>query len=242
MNDSSDKEKLIEAISTVKRYENFRVQKLWGIALISIPSINILFVILFETTTLLSSNTELIYLISYLLLIVIITGIFCYNLIRTKKFKIKNSEIRSTYYAVLGIALLLIFYFFSINFMITKYLVSYSRSADGSYTSFPFILFGFPIPFESVLSPNYTHVYWGDNIAFLISYFLLRYSIKECKFKELLYCTIFFFIFDFLSYIFDAFVFKTEVFGNSIFLVVPSFISVLCGIYSVRRAYKTLNK
>jgi hypothetical protein len=242
MNVSSDKEKMIEAISTVKRYESYRVQKLWGIALISIPFFNILFVILFETTNLLSRNSELIYLISHSVLIVIIIGIFCYNLLRTKKFKIKNSKIVSTYYAVLGIALLLIFYFFAINFMITEYLEHYSRSADGPYTSFPFIFFGYPIPLESVLSPKHTYVYWGDNIAFLASYFLLRYSIKECKFKELLYCTIFFFIFDFLSYIFDVFVFKTEVFGNGLFLVIPCFIAVLCGIYSIRRAYKTLNK
>ncbi|MHA1201898.1 MAG: hypothetical protein ACTSQ4_05185 [Candidatus Heimdallarchaeaceae archaeon] len=242
MNDSSDKEKLTEAISTVKRYENFRVQKLWGIALISISFINILFIILFETTTLISRNSELIYLISHSVLIAIIIGIFCYNLIQTKKFKIKNSKIVSTYYAGLGIALLLIFYFFAINFMITEYLEHYSLIARGSYTSFPFILFGYPIPLESVLAPHYTYVYWGDNIAFLASYFLLRYSIKECKFKELLYSTIFFFIFDFLSYIFDVFVFKTEIFGNGIFLVVPSFIAVLCGIYAIRRAYKTLNK
>jgi hypothetical protein len=242
MNNSPNKEMLIEAISTVKIYESYRVQKLWGIALISIPFINILFVILFETTNLLSRNSELIYLISHSVLIAIVIGIFCYNLIRTKKFKIKNSKIVSTYYVVLGIALLLIFYFFAINFMFTEYLEHYSRSIDGSYNSFPFILFGYPIPIESVLSPHYTYVYWGDNIAFLASYFLLRYSIKECKFKELLYSTIFFFIFDILSYIFDAFVFKTEVFGNGIFLVVPSFIAMLCGIYSIRRAYKTLNK
>jgi len=251
MHDSSDKEKLIEAISTVRRYENFRVQKLWGIALISIPLFNIQLIILFKTNNLLSRNFEITdsipnlgmsYLISNSVLMTIIIGVFCYNLIRTKKLKIKHSKIISTYYPSLGIALLLIFYFFAINFMIAEYFELYSLSDGRSYTSFPFILFGYPIPIGSVFSPNNTYVYWGDNIAFLISYFLLRFSIKECKFKELLYSIIFFFIFDILSYIFDAFVFKTEIIGNGIFLVVPSFIAVLCGIYSVRRAYKTLSK
>lgn len=243
MNDSSDKEKLIEAISTVKRYENFRVQKLWGIALIIVPFFNILNVVLFETTSLFSIYPELIYTIILSVLIVIIIGIFCYNLIQTKKLKRKDSKIVSTYYAGLGIALLLIFYFFAINFIITKYLVILSHSAGRSYTSFPFILFGYPIPFGSFLAPLSTYVYWGDNIAFLISYFLLRFSIKECKFKELLYSTIFLFIFDLLSYIFDAFVFKSEFIGNGIsFFAVSSIVLVLCGIYSIRRAYKVLNK
>jgi hypothetical protein len=219
MNNSSDKEMLIEAISTVKRYESYLVQKLWGIALISIPLINILFIILFETINLVSRNSELIYLISHLVLIVIIIGVFCYNLIRTKKFKIKNSKIVSAHYAVFGIVLFLIFYFFAINFIIMEYLElyiypDYGPPVDGPRTIFPFIFFGYPIPLESALFPNYTYVYWGDNIAFLASYFLLRYSIKECKFQELLYATIFFFISDLLSYIFDAFVFKTEIFGN----------------------------
>ena len=243
MNDSSDKEKLVEAISTVKRYENFRVHKLWGIALIIVPFFNILNVVLFETTSLLSINPELIYTIILSVLIVIIIGIFCYNLIQTKKLKIKDSKIVSTYYAGLGIALLLIFYFFAINFMITEYFVIHSRRAGESYTSFPFRLFGYPISFGSLIAPLNTYVYWGDNIAFLISYFLLRFSIKECKFKELLYSTLFLFIFDFLSYIFDAFVFKSEFFGSGIsFFVVSSIVLVSCGIFSIRRAYKNLNK
>lgn len=243
MNDSSYKEKLTEAISSVKRYESYRVQKLWGIALISIPFFNILYVISFETTNLLSRNSELIYTIIHSVLIVIIIGIFCYNLIQTKKLKIKDNKIVSTYYAGLGIALLLIFYFFAINFTITEYLVIHSRTAKGSYNSFPFRLFGYPISFGSLIAPLNTYVYWGDNIAFLISYFLLRFSIKECKFKELLYSTIFLFIFDFLSYIFDAFVFKSEFFSTGIsFFAVSSIVLVFCGIYSIRRAYKTLNK
>ncbi len=244
MNVSSDKEGLIEAISIVKKYENYRVQKLWGIALICIPLFNILFVILFETTNLVSRNSELIYFISQSVLMVIILGVFCYNLIRTKKLKIKHSNIVSSYYVGLGIALLLIFYFFAGNFIILEYLELNSLS-DSLYDSFPFPLYGNPISIPAgsrAYNTTYTYVYWGDNIAFLLSYFLLRFSIKECKFKELLYGIIFFFIFDILSYIFDAFVFETEIFGSGIFIAVSSFIAILCGVYSIRRAYKTLNK
>ncbi len=242
MNGKSDKEKVVEAISTVQRYESYRVQKLWGIALISIPLFNFLYLVLFETTTLFSRNAVLIYTISQSVLVAIITSIFCYNLIQTKKLKIKDSEIISTYYVGLGIALFLIFYFFAIHFMVGEFLERYNPP-DSPWYAFPFILFGYPFPIESAVIPHDTFVYWGDNIAFLISYFLLRNSIKDCKFKELLYSTIFLFIFDPLAYILDAFAFKSEFFGNGIsFFAISSFISVFCGIYSIRRAYKTLDK
>ena len=97
MNNELDEEKLIESITTVKRYGSYRIQKLWGIALIVIGSFNILYLILFETTTLLSGNSDLIYTIVLSAVILLLIGFFFFRLFYTKKPKIKDSKVVSTY-------------------------------------------------------------------------------------------------------------------------------------------------
>ncbi|MBY9000256.1 MAG: hypothetical protein KGD64_05025 [Candidatus Heimdallarchaeota archaeon] len=246
MIDTLDKEEFIQAISAVKRYESYRVQKLWGIALICIPTFTILFIILSESINL--RDFKVIYIISNLVMIVFIASIFCYYFIQTKKMKINDSKIVASYYTSLGISLLLIFYFFAINLLLADYIKPLSSVrgpsliyTDGSLDFFPFVLFGYNFSVGSD-SLSFTYIYWGDNFAFLISYFLLRSSIKKCKFRELLYSLIFLFFYDLLTYVLDVFVFKTAFLGSELAFLISGVVVVICGIYSIRRAYKTLNE
>lgn len=245
MNETTNKIEIIKAIETVNRYGNFRVYKLWGIALVIIALFGIWDMLLFENVFFEVTHPEIIYSITASVALLLIIGFFFYFLFQTRKIQIKESKIKSrrTYYASVGLSFILIFYFFCIHIIIIQLICCYV-DIDCATNATIAILFGYPIPIPSPLPlhSQVTYVYWGDNLAFLISYFIMRNRIKEYKFREILFSTIFLFLFDPVSYILDAFVFRSNVIGNTIWFIISSAVLALCGIIAIIRAHKTLNK
>ena len=230
-------EDLIETIHLTRRYASYRILKLWGIALITIPLINILVMILFEVWIAFGRNSEIIYAVLQGVAIVVITIFFTRAFLSIKKLEIKEKEIVSSYYIKLGFALLGVFIFFAVLFMIAELIEGFVGPVPTPYRQFPFVLGGYLSEINGVR----TLVYWGDNLALLIGYILLRNKKTGVKLVELPFAIAFLTIFDILSVTLDPYVFKTEFLGDN-FLYVSGFFAISSGIIALIRAYKNLKK
>ena len=106
------------------------------------------------------------------------------------------------------------------------------------YTKFPFILFGY----EFMINGIRIYIYWGDNLALIISYFLLRNKKLGIKYKELLYGISFLFLYDVLVLCIDPFSRRLSGGIAELFIYVSGIITVVCGIVSLVLAYKYLKQ
>ncbi len=229
-------EDLFEAIELTKRYESYRILKLWGIALITIPLANLVHIILFDVWISYGRNAEYIYPGLQGVVIIVIIVFFTRGFLSTKKLEIRNKKIVSRYYIKLGLALLGIFFFFAILFMIAELLETLVAPSI-PYKSFPAILGGTILEIKG----RTIQIYWGDNLALLLGYFLLRNKKEGIKLIELPISVAFLTIFDIFTVTLDPLVFKFDFFSEY-FIFIFSFFAVICGIIALIRAYKNLKK
>lgn len=229
------KEELIQSIQLIKRYESYKILKLWGITLITIPLINIIVMLLFDAWIIFARNFEIIYSIVQALALILITVFFLHSFLSIRKLEIREKEIVSSYYVKLGFALLGIFLFFAVLFMIAVLIEAYTGPFPSPYRKFPFVLGGYLVKINGIR----ILVYWGDNLALLIGYILLRNKNEGLKFIELPISITFLTIYDILIVTLVPYLYGAD-FLEEYFLFVSSFVAVSCGIISLTRAYKYL--
>jgi len=229
-------EDLIDSIKLTRRYESYRILKLWGVALITIPFVNLLTMLLFDAWYAFSRNFEYIYLGLQGLVIIVIIVFFTRGFLSTKKLEIKDKKIVSRYYIKLGLALLAVFFFFAVIFMIVILLGNHLEP-DVVYTSFPAILGGTIVKIEGIR----IQIYWGDNLALLLGYLLLRNRKEGIRLIELPITVVLLTILDILIVTLDPRL-DIVILLEEYFVFIFSFFAVICGIVSLVRAYKYLKR
>lgn len=229
-------ENLIETIQLTRRYESYRILKLWGIALITIPFVNLLTMLLFDAWLAFSKYSEYIYPGLQGLVIIVIIVFFTRGFLSTRKLEIRDKKIVSRYYVKLGLALLGILIFFAVLFMIAMLLENLVASST-PFKSFPFILGGTLVKNKDTT----ILIYWGDNLALLFGYLLLRNKKEGIMLIELPITVVFLTIIDILTVTLNP-RFLVVILFDEYFAFILSFFAVICGIVSLVKAYKYLKK
>ena len=229
-------EYLMDSIQLVKKYENYRIQKLWGLALITFPIVNLLTFVLFDVFISVARHLFIIYSIFQGLTILIISYIFFRSYLSIRRLEIKEKEVVSSYYKKLGYAMLAVIFLYVIILLILIAIEEYMGISLNPYNKFPFLLFGY----EFRINNSTTYVYWGDNLAIIIGYLLLKDKKQGIKYRELLFGISFLFLYDILVLSIDPFVYFQGI--GDYFVFVSGFIAIICGIVSLVRSYKYLKQ
>lgn len=232
-------EHLKDSILLVKKYENYKIQKIWGLTLIIIPFANFLILVLFDLFISIAQYSVIILssLQGVFILIVLHILVISYILSVIRRIEIKEKEIVSSYYKRLGFAILAIVIFYVIILQILMIIENCSEIYP--FDKFPFILFGYPITHPLPSGYEGSYLYWGDNLALIIGYLLLKNKNQETKYRELLFGIALLFLYDILSFTIDFFAIKREALGFYSFHI-SSAITITCGIIAIIRAYKYL--
>jgi hypothetical protein len=233
-------EDLYESIQLVKRYESYRVLKLWGISLIIIPIVNLFHMLMFEAWTDYGRVAEYIYPGLLGAAIIVFTIYFIFSFRSTKRLEIKDKKIVSRYYVKLALAVFFVFFFFAILFMIAELLEI--KMPVSAYKMFPAILGGTVLNIKGY----FIQIYWGDNLALLIGYLLLRNEKQGIKLIELPITIVILTILDILVVSLNPFIANPP--GMVVQLLdeylvyIFSIFSLICGIISLVKAYKFLKR
>ena len=220
-------EDLTQSIHLVKKYANYKIHQIWSISLLIISTLNILFVILFDATSFVDRNSELIYGIQISIILIVLILLVLYSFFSVKKLVIKESKVVTRVYFRLAIALFILFFYLAI-LPLKGELMEMSLLPDEVYTRFPYVLGGYLFNINGC----YTLVTWGVNIAMLAAYFLLRQKSKGLRRIELLVGFTLLTIYDGLTFYIDPFVVEREFMGEYTYFI-SSIIIVLCGIFSL---------
>ncbi len=229
-------ENLIDTIELTKKYEKFRVFRLWGIALIIFPSIILISLILFETWLFFGRHSEYFFPGILGAAIILQAIFFTRAFLSLKKLEIKEKKIVTSYYTKLVIAVIIVVFFYGLLFMIAE-LQELIEAPIVAYSRFPAILGGIVVEINGVM----TQVYWGDNLALLIGYFLLKNKKEGIKLYELPIAVAFLTVFDILAVTLDPFVFELGILSDY-FPYFFSIVTLICGIYTIFSANRYLKR